>query len=103
MRGTFVAVACLAVTGNIRHYPCAIEMLYNSRQQVQVTVKIVGLPSPDITALPGSIPRSKHIGYVPITTAHAPLEGFERAFPSFRVIVKNPEIRLFGAYESQLF
>ena len=74
MRGTFVVMACLAVTGNISHRPCAIEKLDCCRQQSQVTEKVAtGLPSLGITTVPGSVSQSKHIGYIRTSIAHAPV------------------------------
>ena len=64
MRGPFIAVACLAVIGNINHYHCTIEIL-DCFRQVQVTGKVVaGLPSLAMAAVPGSVSRSKQIGYM---------------------------------------
>ena len=58
--------------------------------EVQVTGKVlVGLSSPAITVLSGSASRSKHMGYMRINIAHAPVEWFQHVFPSFRVIVKK--------------
>ena len=78
MRGIFVVVvvACLAVKGNISHYPCAIEILDCCRQQVQVTGKIIaGLPSlMAVTSVPGSVSQSKHIGYMLINIVLGPVQ-----------------------------
>ena len=72
---------------------------------VQVTGKVVvHLSSPAITALPGSVSRSKHIGYTLINIAHVPVEGFERALPGFRVFVKKKlKFDRLGLTGSQLF
>ena len=51
---------------------------------VQVTGKVlVGLSSPAITALPGPVSRSKHMGYMRINIAHVPVKWFQHVLPSF--------------------
>ena len=43
---------------------------------------LVGLSSPALTALSGSASLSKHMGYMRIKIAHAPVEWFQHVFPS---------------------
>ena len=51
---------------------------------VQFTGEVlVVLSSPAITALSGSASRLKHVGYMRINIAHAPVELFQHVFPSF--------------------
>ena len=51
---------------------------------VQATGKVlVGLSSPAITALSGTVSRSKHMGYMRINIAHVAVKWFGHVFPSF--------------------